>query len=236
MKKILSVFGTRPEAIKMASVIKALQQYPTRFKNVVCVTDQHREMLDQVLDLFAIKPDYDLNIMKPRQSLYDVTANVLLGLRPALEKEKPDLVLVHGDTTTTLAASLASFYAGVPVGHVEAGLRTGNKKAPFPEEINRRLTGCLSDLHFAPTTRSRDNLIAEGVPADSIHVTGNTVIDALLDVVGMLNRNEELQRQMRVRFDFLNPDKRMILVIPRLPEDPKKSGCVIVGKRFCIGA
>lgn len=212
MKKILSVFGTRPEAIKMAPVIKALQQYPTQFKSVVCVTAQHREMLDQVLDLFAIKPDYDLNIMKPGQSLHDVTANVLLGLRLVLEKEKPDLVLVHGDTTTTMAATLGAFYAGVPVGHVEAGLRTGNKWAPFPEEVNRKITGCIADIHFAPTEGARANLIAEGVSPNIIHVTGNTVIDALLDVVSRLRSDEELQREMTSRFSVLDPAKRMILV------------------------
>lgn len=212
MKKILSIFGTRPEAIKMAPVIKALEQHPTRFKSVVCVTAQHREMLDQVLDLFAIKPDYDLNIMKPGQSLHDVTANVLLGLRLVLEKEKPDLILVHGDTTTTMAASLGAFYAGVPVGHIEAGLRTGNKWAPFPEEMNRKITGCIADIHFAPTEGARANLIAEGVSPKSIHVTGNTVIDALLEVVSRLRSDEKLQREMASRFSFLNPAKRMILV------------------------
>lgn len=212
MKKILSVFGTRPEAIKMAPVIKALEQHPTRFKSVVCVTAQHREMLDQVLDLFAIKPAYDLNIMKPGQILHDVTANVLLGLRLVLEKEKPDLILVHGDTTTTMAASLSAYYAGVPVGHVEAGLRTGNKWAPFPEEMNRKITGCLADIHFAPTEAARANLIAEGVSPKKIHITGNTVIDALLEVVSRLQSDKKLQSEMASRFSFLNPDKRMILV------------------------
>jgi UDP-N-acetylglucosamine 2-epimerase (non-hydrolysing) len=212
MKKILSVFGTRPEAIKMAPVIKALRQHPARFKSVVCVTAQHREMLDQVLDLFDIKPDYDLNIMKPGQSLHDVTANVLLGLRQVLEKEKPDLVLVHGDTTTTMAASLAAYYAGVPVGHVEAGLRTGNKWAPFPEEMNRKITGCIADVHFAPTLAARANLLAEGVSPNIIHVTGNTVIDALLDGVNRLRSDEKLQLDMDNRFSFINRAKRLILV------------------------
>lgn len=212
MKKILSVFGTRPEAIKMAPVIQALKQHPKRFDSVVCVTAQHREMLDQVLDLFDIKPDYDLNIMKPGQSLHDVTSNVLLGLRPVLEKEKPDLVLVHGDTTTTMAATLAAYYAGASVGHVEAGLRTGNKWAPFPEEMNRKITGCIADIHFAPTERARKNLIAEGVSPHIIHVTGNTVIDALLNVADRLRRDESLQRDMAARFALFDPNKRLILV------------------------
>lgn len=176
------VFGTRPEAIKMAPVIKELKKYPQQFKTVVCVTAQHRQMLDQVLDLFEIIPDFDLNIMKPGQDLYDVTCNVMQGLKSILRDVKPDLVLVHGDTTTTMAASLAAFYAGISVGHVEAGLRTGDKCAPFPEEINRRVTSCMTDLNFAPTEKARQNLLGEGVPEDSIHITGNTVIDALLTV------------------------------------------------------
>lgn len=182
MKKIMTIFGTRPEAIKMAPVIRELNLYPKLFKNLVCVTAQHRQMLDQVLDLFEIKPDYNLNIMKPGQDLFDVTCNVLQGLKPVLEKEQPDLVLVHGDTTTTLAASLAAFYAGIPIGHVEAGLRTGNKRAPFPEEINRRVTSCMADLNLAPTEQARQNLLREGVTDNTIQVTGNTVIDALLMV------------------------------------------------------
>jgi len=182
MKKIMTIFGTRPEAIKMAPVIRELNKYPEQFKSLVSVTAQHRQMLDQVLDLFEIKPDYDLNIMKPGQDLFDVTCNVMQGLKPVLEKEKPDLVLVHGDTTTTMAASLAAFYSGITVGHVEAGLRTGNKRSPFPEEINRRVTSCMADLNFAPTEQARQNLLNEGVPDAAIHVTGNTVIDALLMV------------------------------------------------------
>lgn len=182
MKKIMVVFGTRPEAIKMAPVIKELKKYPQQFKTVVCVTAQHRQMLDQVLGLFEIIPDYDLNIMKHGQDLYDVTCNVMQGLKSILKDVKPDLVLVHGDTTTTMAASLAAFYAGIPVGHVEAGLRTGNKRAPFPEEINRRVTSCVADLNFAPTEKARQNILGEGVPEHSIHITGNTVIDALLTV------------------------------------------------------
>jgi UDP-N-acetylglucosamine 2-epimerase (non-hydrolysing) len=180
LKKILTIFGTRPEAIKMAPVIKALERQTKHFTSRVCVTAQHRQMLDQVLNLFQIKPDYDLDIMRPGQNLFDVTCNVLQGLKPVLEKDRPDLVLVHGDTTTTMAASLAAFYIGIPVGHVEAGLRTHNKHAPFPEEINRRVAGVVTDLHFAPTETARNNLLREGVSADTIFVTGNTVIDALL--------------------------------------------------------
>lgn len=212
MKRILLVFGTRPEAIKMAPVVNELQKHPDQFETLVCVTAQHRQMLDQVLDLFKIHPDYDLNIMKPGQNLYDITANVLLGMRQVLIEAQPDLVLVHGDTTTTMAASLAAFYAHIPVGHVEAGLRTGNKLAPFPEEINRRVAGCVCDLHFAPTPRSRDNLLAEGVAAGTVHVTGNTVIDALLEVVGKLRTDRTLQNQMAARFNFLDQTKRLILV------------------------
>lgn len=180
MKRILSIFGTRPEAIKMAPVIKALERSPDKFKSRVCATAQHRQMLDQVLRLFQIKPDYDLDIMTADQNLFDVTCKVLQGLQSIIEEEQPDLVLVHGDTTTAMAASLAAFYSGIPVGHVEAGLRTHNKQAPFPEEINRRVASVLTDLHFAPTETSKNNLLREGFSADKIFVTGNTVIDALL--------------------------------------------------------
>jgi UDP-N-acetylglucosamine 2-epimerase (non-hydrolysing) len=180
MKKILSVFGTRPEAIKMASVIKELKKQPEKFKSLVCVTAQHRQMLDQVLDLFEIRPNYDLDIMKPGQSLTDVTCNVLQGLIPVLEDFQPDVVLVQGDTTTTMAASLAAYYQKITVAHVEAGLRTGNIYSPWPEEINRRVVGVVTDLHFAPTETARNNLLKEGVSPDTIFVTGNTVIDALL--------------------------------------------------------
>ena len=179
--KVLSVFGTRPEAIKMAPVVLGLQK-DERFESMVCVTAQHREMLDQVLDLFAIKPDYDLNIMKPGQDLFDVTANALLGLRNVLRECKPDLVLVHGDTTTCFTAALAAFYEQIKVGHVEAGLRTGDMTAPFPEEGNRSLVGRITNYHFAPTEGSRENLIKENIQESDIVVTGNTVIDALLMV------------------------------------------------------
>ena len=211
-KTILSVFGTRPEAIKMAPVVKKLEMFPEMFNSIVCVTAQHRQMLDQVLDLFSIKPDYDLDIMKPRQDLYDVTCNVLTGLKHVLEKARPDMVLVHGDTTTTMAASLAAYYARVPVGHVEAGLRTHNKFAPFPEEINRRVTGALTDLHFAPTEKARENLLREGVDPSSIVVTGNTVIDALLKVVRQVTEDAHLKHELDGTFSRLDAEKRLILV------------------------
>ncbi|PLX86473.1 MAG: UDP-N-acetylglucosamine 2-epimerase (non-hydrolyzing) [Desulfuromonas sp.] len=179
MKKILSIFGTRPEAIKMAPVVKGLERHPDRFHSVVCVTAQHREMLDQVLALFDIQPDHDLNIMKPGQDLFDVTCNVLQGLKSVLQEEQPDLVLVHGDTTTTMAGTIAAYYRRIPVGHVEAGLRTFDKFAPFPEEINRKIAGSVTDLHFAPTEKSKRNLLREGVAEEAIFITGNTVVDSL---------------------------------------------------------
>lgn len=177
--KVLSVFGTRPEAIKMAPLLKAMQVSP-KLESIVAVSAQHREMLDQVLQLFDIRPEYDLNLMRPGQSLSDITSAVLTGLHPILEQEKPDLLLVHGDTTTTFAAALAAYYHQIPVGHVEAGLRSGDKYAPYPEECNRRLTGVMADLHFSPTETAADNLRRENIPEDKIFVTGNTVIDALL--------------------------------------------------------
>ena len=182
MQKILSIFGTRPEAIKMAPVVRELSRYPEEIKSVICVTAQHREMLDQVLELFNIHPDHDLNLMKPDQSLASLTANALIGLDLIIGKVKPDWVLVQGDTTTVTAASLIAFYHRVKVGHVEAGLRTRDKYQPFPEEINRRITDVISDLYFAPTAGARQNLLNEGTPAENIHVTGNTVIDSLLEV------------------------------------------------------
>lgn len=210
--KILIIFGTRPEAIKMAPVVKGFQAAAPQCQTVVCVTAQHREMLDQVLKLFDISPDHDLNIMKPGQDLFDITSNILLGLKGVLAAEKPDLVLVHGDTTTTLAASLAAYYAGVPVGHVEAGLRTGHKRAPFPEEINRKLTGAIADWHFAPTDAARDNLLREGVDPSTIFVTGNTVIDALLSVTQRLNSDAQHRAEFDNRFKFLDASKKLILV------------------------
>lgn len=180
--KVMVVFGTRPEAIKMAPVIKELKKVQDIETRVV-VTAQHREMLDQVLQLFAIEPDYDLNLMKDKQDLYSITTGVLTGLKEIMEQEKPDLVLVHGDTTTTFAAALAAFYQKIPVGHVEAGLRTRNRYSPYPEEMNRSLTGRLTELHFAPTDVSRENLLAESIATIKIWVTGNTVIDALMDTI-----------------------------------------------------
>lgn len=206
MKKILSVFGTRPEAIKMAPVIKELEKHTGKFISRVCVTAQHRQMLDQVLELFEIQPDHDLNIMKPGQDLFDVTCNVMQGLKKVFQDEKPDVVLVHGDTTTTMAASLAAFYCQIPVGHVEAGLRTFNKLAPFPEEINRQVTGRITDFHFAPTETARKNLLAESVADDSIHITGNTVIDALLMVVEKVRQPEvrtKIEAELTDRFPAL---------------------------------
>lgn len=212
MIKVLTVFGTRPEAIKMAPLVKELEKNCDFVISKVCVTAQHRQMLDQVLNLFDIKPDYDLDIMKPGQNLYDVTCNVLQGLNPVLEAERPDIVLVHGDTTTTLAASLAAYYSHSKVGHVEAGLRTGNKFSPFPEEINRKVAGAISDLHFAPTEAASSNLLREGVPADAIHVTGNTVVDALLSVADRISSDPAIRRGMEEQFSFLDPSKKLILV------------------------
>jgi UDP-N-acetylglucosamine 2-epimerase (non-hydrolysing) len=212
MYRVLSIFGTRPEAIKMAPLLRELGRRSDRFVSRVCVTAQHREMLDPVLELFAIRPDFDLDIMRPGQDLFDVTCNVLQGLKPVLAREKPDMVLVHGDTTTTMAAALAARYCKIRVGHVEAGLRTHNKAAPFPEEINRTVAGCLSDLHFAPTETARQNLLQEGVADAAIHVTGNTVIDALFEVTGMIDASPSLQRELGERFSFLDGLKRLILV------------------------
>ncbi len=212
MKKILSVFGTRPEAIKMAPVVKELQKYPDIFDSRVCVTAQHRQMLDQVLDLFEICPDYDLNIMKPGQSLTDVTCHVLQGLDPILKEFSPDLVLVHGDTSTCMTASLAAFYRQIPVGHVEAGLRTGNIYSPWPEEMNRKLTGAIASHHFAPTQGAYKNLSREGVSEEMITVTGNTVIDALLDVTNKITIDSLLRQTLSEQFSFLNSDKRLVLV------------------------
>ena len=210
-KKILLVFGTRPEAIKMAPLVKLLQAQPA-FNVKVCVTAQHRQMLDQVLHLFDIQPDFDLNLMKPGQDLYDITSGVLLGLKPVLAQWQPDAVLVHGDTSTTFAASLAAFYQRIPVGHVEAGLRTGNLYSPWPEEANRKLTSALAQWHFAPTATSRSNLLHEGVASEKIHVTGNTVIDALLQVREKIVTDAFMRQQFEKDFGFLDPAKRLVLV------------------------
>jgi len=192
MKKVMLVFGTRPEAIKMAPLVREFRRHPDSFRTVVCVSGQHREMLDQVLRLFAIEPDYDLNIMRQGQDLYDVTSRVLTGMRDVLDEACPDVVLVHGDTTTSTAAALAAFYRRVPVGHVEAGLRTHDIYSPWPEEMNRQITGRIASYHFAPTELSRRNLLGEGVDPGKILVTGNTVIDALHTVVERIRSDREL--------------------------------------------
>ena len=219
MKKVMLVFGTRPEAIKMAPLVKEFQKQPKRVETVVCVTGQHREMLDQVLKIFDIKPDYDLNIMKQGQDLYDVTARVLTGMRDVLKEVKPDVVLVHGDTTTSTAAALAAFYQQIPVGHVEAGLRTHNIYSPWPEELNRLLTGRLATYHFSPTPLSRNNLIKESVDDRNIIITGNTVIDALYWVVDKIKNNKELDNELedilsKAGYDVnrLNNGKKLVLI------------------------
>ena len=197
MKKIMLVFGTRPEAIKMAPLVKELQKYPDDFKTIVCVTGQHREMLDQVLTIFNIHPDYDLNIMKQGQDLYDVTTRVLIGMRDVLKEAQPDIVLVHGDTTTSTASALAAFYQQIPVGHVEAGLRTHNIYSPWPEEMNRLITGRIATYHFSPTPLSRQNLLDEGVNDKAIMVTGNTVIDALYMMVDKIKIDKSLDAELK---------------------------------------
>lgn len=213
------VFGTRPEAIKMAPLVKEFQKHPNEFKTIVCVTGQHREMLDQVLDIFDIKPDYDLNIMKQGQDLYDVTARVLIGMRDVLKEAQPHVVLVHGDTTSSSAAAIAAFYQQIPVGHVEAGLRTHNIYSPWPEEMNRQLTGRIATYNFAPTPLSKDNLLAEGVNEDKITITGNTVIDALYWVVDKIHNDKELDTQLtnelkEAGYDSsrIDGEKRLVLI------------------------
>lgn len=219
MKTVMLVFGTRPEAIKMAPLVKAFQAASDSFRTLVCVTGQHREMLDQVLHIFDIRPDYDLNIMKQGQDLYDVTSRVLLGLREVLKEARPDVVLVHGDTTTSTAAALAAFYAQIPVGHVEAGLRTHNIYSPWPEEMNRQLTGRMATWHFAPTPLSRQNLLAENVAEAQITVTGNTVIDALYWVVDKIKHDASLSQQLdaelqRAGYDVerLSGGRKLVLI------------------------
>lgn len=209
--KILVVFGTRPEAIKIAPLVQALYTHP-KIEAYVCVTAQHREMLDQVLNLFEIEPDYDLNIMQPGQTLNDITCNILSGISSVLGECKPDAVLVHGDTTTTASTSLAAFYQQIPVGHVEAGLRTGNLYSPWPEEANRKITSVLTNWHFAPTEKSKANLIAENTPAENIFVTGNTVIDALIKVIQQLETSPEHRVKLAEQFPFLENNKKLILV------------------------
>lgn len=219
MKKILLVFGTRPEAIKMAPLVKKLQQMPEEFQTIVCVTGQHREMLDQVLRLFDITPEYDLNIMKPNQDLYDITSRILLGMRDVLREVQPDIVLVHGDTTTSMAAALAAFYQQIPVGHVEAGLRTGNIYSPWPEEMNRLITGRITTHHFSPTPLAKENLLREHVDEKQIIVTGNTVIDALQMVVRRLAEDRELANEVATKINQMGYDvqrlegnRRMVLI------------------------
>jgi UDP-N-acetylglucosamine 2-epimerase (non-hydrolysing) len=208
MLKILSIFGTRPEAIKLAPVIKELERQPDSFASKVCVTGQHQEMLKQVLEVFAIKPDYDLRIMQPNQDLFDITSRVLIGLRKILTDEKPDWILVQGDSTTTVSASLAAFYSRLRIGHIEAGLRSHNKFLPFPEEVNRRITDMLSDIHFVPTDVSKENLLKEGIPSRSIIITGNTVIDALLWIMKKV-KDRPVHIAELTDFDW---EKQMILV------------------------
>ena len=200
-KNIMLVFGTRPEAIKMVPLVKEFQKYPDKFRTTVCVTGQHREMLDQVLNIFDVVPDYDLNIMKSGQDLYDITSRILLGMRDIFSQTKPDVVMVHGDTTTSMAAALAAFYQQIRVGHVEAGLRTNNIYSPWPEEMNRQITGRIATYHFSPTSLGRDNLLHEGVHSDRIWVTGNTVIDALYAIVGRIKHNEALQLSLKKVLD-----------------------------------
>jgi UDP-N-acetylglucosamine 2-epimerase (non-hydrolysing) len=209
--KTLCIFGTRPEAIKMAPLALALAA-DSDFESKVCVTGQHREMLDQVLGLFNIEPDFDLNIMKPGQDLTDVTTEILQGMKHVFQKYKPDIVLVHGDTATTFAASLAAYYQQIPVAHIEAGLRTGNLYSPWPEEANRKLTGALAKFHLAPTDNSRENLLREGVDSHSIIVTGNTVIDALLEVVARLDKDPVLRTEATKPFKHINLNRKIILV------------------------
>ena len=216
MKKILLVFGTRPEAIKMAPLVKEFQKYPDKFETKVCVTGQHRQMLDQVLEVFEITPDYDLNIMAPNQDLYDITSKVLLGLRGVLKEFQPDIVFVHGDTTTSMAATIAAFYQQIKIAHVEAGLRTYNLHSPWPEEMNRQLTDRLCDYCFAPTEMSRSNLLQEKIDPDKIHVTGNSVIDALLMVVDIIQTKEGLQEnitnEIKEKGYEIQKEKKYILV------------------------
>ncbi|ARG30121.1 non-hydrolyzing UDP-N-acetylglucosamine 2-epimerase [Acinetobacter baumannii] len=212
MKRVLLVFGTRPEAIKMAPLALKLQQNIEDFETKVCVTGQHRQMLDQVLKLFNLKPDFDLNLMKPGQTLSDITSGVLKGLEHVFEQWRPDIILVHGDTATTFAASLAGYYHKIKIGHVEAGLRTGDLYSPWPEEANRQLTGVLANYHFAPTQSSYQNLVKENVDPETVIVTGNTVIDALLQVKDKVEQDQDLVQNFKQEFSFLDKNKKLILV------------------------
>ncbi|OHT22616.1 non-hydrolyzing UDP-N-acetylglucosamine 2-epimerase [Providencia manganoxydans] len=210
-KRILVVFGTRPEAIKMAPIIHELNQHE-KFFTKVCVTAQHREMLDQVLHLFNITPDYDLNLMKVGQTLNEITSNILIKIKPILNEFKPDVILVHGDTATTFATSLAAYYEQISVAHIEAGLRTNNIYSPWPEEANRKLTSILTQYHFAPTETAKENLLKENIPSNKIYITGNTVIDALLITKNKIDKSSELKKELSNKFDFLDPNKKVILV------------------------
>lgn len=219
MKKVMLIFGTRPEAIKMSPLVREFQKYPMDFKTIVCVTGQHRKMLDQVLELFEIAPDYDLNIMKQGQDLYDITSRVLTGMRSVLKEVQPDIVLVHGDTTTSTAAALAAFYQQIPIGHVEAGLRTYDMYSPWPEEMNRQITGRIATYHFAPTFLSQQNLLSEGVNESRITVTGNTVIDALYIVVDKIKNNKQLDERLEntlagagYNTDRLDDNRKLVLI------------------------
>lgn len=219
MKKILLVFGTRPEAIKMAPLVNEFKKHPNDFKTIVCVTGQHRQMLDQVLDLFEIVPEYDLNIMKPNQDLYDITSNVLLGIRDVLKEVKPDIVFVHGDTTTSTTSALAAFYQQIPVAHVEAGLRTHNMYSPWPEEINRQITSRIATYNFAPTKGTKENLLKEDISAEKIFVTGNTVIDALQFVIKKTNNSNEITLNVKdnllksgYNINNISADKKIVLI------------------------
>jgi UDP-N-acetylglucosamine 2-epimerase (non-hydrolysing) len=231
MKKIMLVFGTRPEAIKMAPLVKEFQKHRDTFETVVCVTGQHRQMLDQVLDLFEITPDYDLDIMKQGQDLYDVTARVLTGMRDVLADARPDVVLVHGDTTTSTAAALAAFYQQIPVGHVEAGLRTHNIYSPWPEEMNRQITGRIATFNFAPTSLSRQNLLAEGIADESITVTGNTVIDALHWVVDKIRKDSSLNLELAAQLNEAGYDVNRLACHSERSEESPRRLVLITGHR-----
>ena len=231
MKTVILVFGTRLEAIKMCPLVKEFQKHPDDFKTVVCVTGQHREMLDQVLQIFDVKPDYDLNIMKQGQDLYDVTARVLTGMREVLDTVNPDVVLVHGDTTTSMATAMAAFYRQIPVGHVEAGLRTHNLYSPWPEEMNRQVTGRIAMYHFSPTALSRQNLLDEGTPEDQITVTGNTVIDALHWVVRKIENDGKLSKELAENLKVSGYDTSRLEIPGRAGNDGNRRLVLITGHR-----
>lgn len=231
MRRVLLVFGTRPEAIKMCPLVKEFQKHPESFETVVCVTGQHREMLDQVLQIFDVVPDYDLNIMKQGQDLYDVTARVLTGMRDVLDTVKPDVVLVHGDTTTSMAAAMAAFYRQIPVGHVEAGLRTHNLYSPWPEEMNRQVTGRIAEYDFAPTPLSRHNLLNEGVKEEKITVTGNTVIDALHWVVGKIENDSQLSKKLADNLKVSGYDTSRLEIPGQARDDSQRRLVLITGHR-----